>query len=274
MRALIAALFPWSCCAPKSNGAIDLLWPTPVLSLHDPVAEATNKQLRKAILRIAAVEPGVQKTNQGGWQSAVDLFERNDAAFITLRTRAYYAAFKYLQNLAPAGTTGKFEVSLGSAWANVNNHSHENTPHMHPGAHLAGVYYVDDGGDRDGGLRLVDPRAQASMIPVPARWTRGMGEHVRVQSMPGLFVIFPSWLQHYVSAHAGGRPRISVSFNLRVTYPPDGDESIGDGGGGGFVGSAAAVPADAPPARLSYTVPSHHQQAFLDSRLAQDMVIG
>ena len=117
MRALIAALFPWSCCAPKSNGAIDLLWPTPVLSLHDPVAEATHKQLRKAILRIAAVEPGVQKTNQGGWQSAVDLFERNDAAFITLRTRAYHAAFKYLQNLAPAGTTGKFEVSLGSAYA-------------------------------------------------------------------------------------------------------------------------------------------------------------
>ena len=29
------------------------------------------------------------------------------------------------------------------------------------------------------------------MVPVPARWTRGMGEHVRVAALPGLFVLFP-----------------------------------------------------------------------------------
>ena len=59
-------------------------------------------------------------------------------------------------------------------------------PHMHPGVQLSGVYYVDDGGDRDGGLRLVDPRPQASMVPTPARWTRGMGEHVRVAALASL----------------------------------------------------------------------------------------
>ena len=55
------------------------------------------------------------------------------------------------------------------------------------------IWQVDDGGSRVGGVRLVDPRAQASMVPVPARWTYGMGEHIRVQALPGLFVLFPAW---------------------------------------------------------------------------------
>ena len=61
------------------------------------------------------------------------------------------------QAMAPRGAEGKYEVSIGSAWANVNNRSHFNSPHMHPGVQLSGVYYVDDGGDRDGGLCLIDP---------------------------------------------------------------------------------------------------------------------
>ena len=39
-----------------------------------------------------------------------------------------------------------------------------------------------------------------------------MGEHVRVAALPGLFVIFPAWLQHYTAAHTAGRPRLSVAF--------------------------------------------------------------
>ena len=50
------------------------------------------------------------------------------------------------------------------------------------------------------------------MVPVPARWTRGMGEHVRVAALPGLFVLFPAWLQHYTAAHTANRPRLSVAF--------------------------------------------------------------
>ena len=61
------------------------------------------------------------------------------------------------QAMAPRDAEGKYEVSIGSAWANVNNRSHFNSPHMHPGVQLSGVYYVDDGGDRDGGLCLIDP---------------------------------------------------------------------------------------------------------------------
>ena len=247
---------------------LDLLWPTPLLKLADPIAAENNAALLALLLRLSRDAPGVQKTNMGGWQSDVDLFERREPAIAVLRTRAYHAVFRYLQAMAPAGSTGKFEVSIGSAWANVNNRSHANTPHLHPGAQLAGVYYVDDGGSRAGGVRLVDPRPQASMVPVPARWTRGMGEHVRVASLPGLFVLFPAWLQHYVVAHEGDRPRASVSFNVRLTFPDDGDDlgaaAPGGSAAAGFAGGGAAP-------QLSFTVPPHHQKSFLDGSLAKDM---
>lgn len=175
--------------------ALDLLWPTPLLKFHDPLAAGANGALRSLILKLSQTHPGVQKTNLGGWQSEPNFFERREPESMLLRTRAYHAVFRYLQSAAPPGAAANFEVSIGSAWANVNNRSHMNSPHLHPGAQLSGVYYVDDGGVSNGGIRLIDPRPQASMVPVPSRWTRGMGEHVRVASLPGLFVIFPAWLQ-------------------------------------------------------------------------------
>ena len=173
----LVVLFGVTAAAGEAD-ALDLLWPSPLLKLQDPVARENNKALRKAVLRLMRSQPGVRKTNHGGWQSEVDFFERDERAIKLLRTRTYHAIFRYLQAMAPAGAEGKYEVSIGSAWANVNNRTHSNTPHVHPGVQVSGVYYVDDGGDREGGLRLVDPRPQASMIPVPAKWTRGMGEHV------------------------------------------------------------------------------------------------
>lgn len=262
--------------------SLDLLWPSPLLKLIDATARDNNAALRKLILRLARRERGVQKTNLGGWQSDVDFFERDEPAVVLLRTRAYHAVFRYLQSMAPPGAEGKYEVSIGSAWANVNNASHSNSPHGHPGCHLAGVYYVDDGGSREGGIRLIDPRPQASMVPTPSRWAMGMGEHVRVLAVPGLFVLFPAWLQHYVPGHVGSKSRVSVSFNVRLTFPtgmdgasemtylpaaqpPDTSAAPADAAASGEGSSAAP--------KLSFVVPPHHQKAFMDASLRKDMRI-
>lgn len=258
----------------SSADALDLLWPTPVLKMVDATAAESNKALRKLILRLARTQPGVTKTNLGGWQSDTDFFERTESAVRMLRTRAYHSVFRYLQGMAPRGSVGKFEVSIGSAWANVNNQSHSNSPHLHPGVQISGVYYVDDGGAREEGIRFVDPRPQASMVPVPARWMLGMGEHVRVNAAPGLFALFPAWLQHYTVAHVGSQPRISVSFNVRITYP-EGDAAAGFVGASvSPTGSTSSASAAAAAPKLSFTVPPHHQRDFLDASLARDMVVG
>jgi uncharacterized protein (TIGR02466 family) len=258
--------------AEQPSDQLDLLWPTPLLKLIDPIAQSANSALKRYILQMARMEPGVQKTNLGGWQSEVDFFERDDPAVALLRTRAYHAVFRYLQAMAPPGSAGKYEVSIGSAWANINNRTQGNSPHLHPGVQVSAVYYVDDGGSRDGGVRLVDPRPQASMVPTPARWTHGTGEHIRVSAMPGLFVIFPSWLQHYVVAHEGKAPRISVSFNVRLTFPVEvGADATFVTSTVGASGSSSSMAA--PPPKLSFTVPTHHQKEFLNSKNAKHMLV-
>lgn len=251
-----------------AQDGLDLLWPTPLLKTVDPVAQSGNRALNKLLVKLSRTERGVSKTNLGGWQSDVDLFERSEPEITLLRTRTYHAIFRYLQAMAPPGSEGRFEVSIGSAWANLNNRTHSNSPHVHPGVQLSGVYYVDDGGSRADGVRLIDPRAQASMVPVPAQWTFGMGEHIRVQAVPGLFVLFPAWLQHYVVPHAGLGTRASVSFNVRVTFPPEDENDHG------FIGRAGQTASNEAKSKLSFIVPPHHQEAFRDSKLNKDMQIG
>ena len=72
-----------------------------------------------------------------------------------------------------------------------------------------------------------------------------------------------------VVAHEGSGTRISVSFNVRVTFPPEDDER------GGFVAAAAAdLAADGKALpNLSFVVPPHHQEAFRDSKLTTDMKV-
>lgn len=278
MPLLVAVCTAAAASAPPDQ--LDLLWPSPLLKVIDPVAQAGNRALRRLLLSLARTQPSAHKTNLGGWQSDVDLFERSESEIALLRTRTYHAVFRYLQAMAPPGSEGRFEVSIGSAWANLNNRTHGNSPHMHPGVQISGVYYVDDGGSRSGGVRFVDPRPQASMVPTPSRWTFGMGEHVRIQAVPGLFVLFPAWLQHYVVAHEGTGTRVSVSFNVRITYPSGDDDDGGagagyagsvaaaaDGGAGGGGGGGASQP------KLTFVVPPHHQQSFLDRKLSKDMLV-
>ena len=188
------------------SDTLDLLWPSPLLKVVDPTAEKGNRALRRLLIRLAQTQPSVHKTNVGGWQSDINLFERSEPEIALLRTRTYHAVFRYLNAMAPPGSEGRLEVSIGAAWANLNNRSHGNTPHMHPGVQISGVYYVDDGGSRDGGIRLMDPRPQASMVPTPARWTYGMGEHIRLQAVPGLFVLFPA-CAHHARREPTRRPR-------------------------------------------------------------------
>ena len=248
----------------QQTDTLDLLWPSPILKVIDPTAQANNKALFKLLNDLSHSQPSVKKTNIGGWQSNIDLFERTESEILLLRTRTYHAVFRYLQAMAPPGSEGKFEVSIGSAWANLNNRTHGNSPHLHPGSQISGVYYVDDGGSRLDGVRLVDPRPQASMVPTPAKWTFGMGEHVRVQAVPGLFVLFPSWLQHYVVAHEGSGTRTSISFNVRITYPEESDDA-------GFIGSSGGSEKQKAAPKLSFHVPPHHEKSFLDKKLSGDM---
>ena len=114
----------------------------------------------------------------------------------------------------PAGLPAVDELTLDvySSWANVNPPNASNSPHVHPGA-LAGVYYVASGG-ADTPISFTDPRP-------PAEYGQGykwfqFGGKVSITNEPGSLLLFPAWLQHYVSTHRGNQSRVSVSFNVNI----------------------------------------------------------
>ena len=78
-RALVAALTAHSATAAAEKAdSLDLLWPSPLLKVIDPVASANNKALRRLLLSLPRTgEPGVKKTNIGGWQSDVESRRRS-----------------------------------------------------------------------------------------------------------------------------------------------------------------------------------------------------
>lgn len=192
---------------------------------------------------------GARVSNQGGWQSPGNLLEMPPVAatpvFQALVSEIKRQAREFVHAAAASSATAgvvppPFDVQLTRIWANVNTFSDFNNPHTHGAAHVSGVFYVDTGGDADAALELLDPRlnlrgssaavladrrrhnrtAAAATVdggdrPLPAAvWQAGRGRLVPVQ--PGLVVVFPAWLPHWVHPHAGKRPRVSISFNLNV----------------------------------------------------------
>ena len=76
------------------------------------------------------------------------------------------------------------------------------------------MYYVslgepDPGTELNGAIEFLDPRPSAN-LPIPGYRT---GSAMAVNPTAGEFILFPSWIQHYVMPFRGRGDRISIAFN-------------------------------------------------------------
>jgi uncharacterized protein (TIGR02466 family) len=193
----------------------------PLVTYLWPDSGPLNEKLRARILAHAATDQGMQATNVGGWHSANGQLEflgelrepllQRMLLMTNEATRTYVAEV----GLKPVSLQWSF-----LAWANVSRKGDFNTTHTHPGMTWSGVYYVDTGvtpGQNDSGaLRFSDPTpgSAASFLPFAARICP------EILPVPGLMVLFPSYLPHFVHPHRGNGLRISIAFNFRnEPYP-------------------------------------------------------
>ena len=101
-------------------------------------------------------------------------------------------------------------------WAVSYQAGHTQGLHVHPGANVSGVYYVAappsalEPGEA-GKISFYDPRPRATMAQLPFQATRH-----RVAPIPGDMYLFPSWLEHSVSAFQGEGTRICIAFNGKL----------------------------------------------------------
>ena len=142
------------------------------------------------------------------WQSARDL--HNLAEFQTLVSFVKETVKSVLAFLK----IGYEGFELTGCWANINVVGSTHKMHSHPNNFLSGVYYVqtDEGSDT---INFHDPRIQTGIIRPPVtELTDQNTDQVVVRVKNGMFLLFPSWLQHSVDANQGAQARISVSFNI------------------------------------------------------------
>ena len=182
--------------------------------------EETNRQLQALVTHIAATEPNstAGTTTEGGFQTREDLFQRDNPAIETLKKHIFNAVQDYAGQLVRNEVTrapSRVDFVLWG-WAVSYRAGHTQGLHVHPNANVSGVYYVAappaalEQGDA-GKISFFDPRPRATMAQLPFQATRH-----RVAPVPGDMYLFPSWLEHSVSAFQGEGERLCIAFNGKL----------------------------------------------------------
>jgi uncharacterized protein (TIGR02466 family) len=190
---------------------ISNLFQTALLRRRMPDAKSKNKRFRKIILEREKVDAGVRQSNVGGWHSTADLWDWPNPEIQDLCAWVKRAAEEMTATVVPVQPGDEIHAEpYGGAWANVLREGGYNKVHNHPGAVWSAVYYVASGNP------YPDPPGNGAFEFMDPRPGNVHGGKEIVMPEPGLLMVFPAWLYHYVNPHHGESERISVAFNLNV----------------------------------------------------------
>lgn len=200
------------------------MFPTPLVVLDLPAMDELNHELATLLLAEEQTIPSWQRANVGGWHSVPDLSRRSQPCYRALMRIVVDQVSNNVAALAAAADVAQlpaFRYGV-TAWGMILRDGHYVTTHDHGDVHWSVAYYVDAGDDApppSGRLAFLDPRRSGRMIPEVPLFPSTFDLAPRTSAL----VIFPGWLQHYVHAYRGKRPRICISCNLTmetVASPP------------------------------------------------------
>ena len=198
--------------------AIQPLFASPLLNFIVPEADALNAGLLAEIAARQAAEPSIERSNRGGWHSAVDLFKRAEPAHQRLARLITDAVGTATLTLQPAAKLHALGMEA-EGWVNVNQPGALNSPHDHPGWLWSGCYYVqvppsgEEAAPTDGCIEFRNSRT--NLLMTPSVDLPFMRSEVVFRPKAGLLLLFPSNLLHWVYPHAGPGDRVSIAFNAR-----------------------------------------------------------
>ena len=164
--------------------------------------------LEKECIRRSTLDPGRVMTNSGGWQSnnilANDVFFSEFSLEIEKQANSFAKEIELCQ-----------KVKLSNLWININGYKDFNFRHTHPNSLISGVFYVKVP-DESSRIRFFHP----SHHLMAREWRKTLKYNNYTSSIwdinpqKGRLLLFPSWLEHEVSANLSQENRISISFNI------------------------------------------------------------
>ncbi len=192
-------------------GELQQLWRTPVLTFRSTASGAYNEQLKELILRRQTDPGGTMIGVVDGDKTRSDLLRWPEPIIAPLKHWILDAATT-MNTYAQCGTDsqGREVDMIAEAWAVVYQQWGYHNLHSHHDSAWSGVYYVHTGNitPGSGNIEFLDPRPaanarEAARIPLLA-----------IPPEPGLMLMFPSWLQHWVTPYSGDSTRVCIAFNI------------------------------------------------------------
>jgi uncharacterized protein (TIGR02466 family) len=197
-----------------------LLWPVLFLQRVLPGHEHANRELERLILERDAAKHDLTTAYLDE-----SLFALDNPAIAWLKQCVHKSTIDYCRR---AGMTYPIDWSL-QGWANVNRLGDYHDPHNHPFAYLSGTYYVrvpdsraplrNRADVRPGCISFYDPRGAVNMTAI--KDDPQIEREFTVSPEPGMILMWPAFIMHFVHPNLSEESRISISFNLIVKNPTD-----------------------------------------------------
>ena len=118
--------------------SIDELFPTPLLRFDVADADRLNSTLLDEIAARRQSEPGVTRSNFGGWHSAGDFFARKEPAHAQLALDLLRMMAEATRHFDPKADYSKAKL-IADGWVNINPPGAYNGPHDHKTAFWRGL---------------------------------------------------------------------------------------------------------------------------------------
>ena len=201
--------------SPLRLDALEPLFFTPLAVFSLPDATALNARLLDEAFALRVSSDGQQRSNQNGWHSADDFFERTEPGCRALQTHFLEAVRQATLRISP-GFDFAAMAAEAQGWININGKGGFNTPHDHPGWAWSGCYYVrvpEGTTERSGCIELLDNRTNLQ-VPTIKDAPCFMSQYT-IKPVDGMLLLFPSWLRHWVYPNEDDIERVTIAVNAR-----------------------------------------------------------
>lgn len=169
-----------------------------------------NNKLAKECYDLRAQDSGVQRSNIGGWHSG----DLNMSSIHPLSEMfKFISSIDEVVNEINKTLKVKNRLYLDTFWVNINSKGNANNSHVHPGFVISGCYYVQC---NENSGKIVFKRGDlqehyfSSLNPSTPQTYRSYS----FSPTPGMFCVFPAYMDHLVEANNSEQERISIAFNF------------------------------------------------------------
>ncbi len=198
------------------EGFVDL-WPTVILQRKLGDADGPNRDLLRLINALDREHRDLTTD-----YLAPDLFNKDDPAVNWLRAQVNQTVIGYLRQIGI-----DYDVNWTvQGWPNINRLGDDHDAHNQPRAYLSGTYYVKIPKSREklknrndlrpGCITLYDPRPGVNMNAI--KGDPYVDPEYTVLPEPGMLLMWPSFINHFVHPNLSKETRVSVSFNIVLKW--------------------------------------------------------